>query len=234
MTFTDLTIPKLPDLLEVGMLLYPGFTLLDLVGPQAVLNAYSRTQLVAATLDPMKSDSGIPLTPTATFATCQMRFDVLFVPGGFGTAAAMRDTAAVAWLADTGLTATWITSVCSGSLLLAAAGLLKGYRATSHWAAYDVLASLGVEVVRNERVVTDRNRVTGGGVTAGIDFGLTLLAALRGEDAAKATQLMMEYAPAPPFNAGTPETAGPQITAIVRAMIANTDAEMVATAAALA
>lgn len=233
MTSTDLIVPKLPNPLELGMLLYPGFTLLDLVGPQAVLDAHAHTHLVAATLDPVKSDSGIPLAPTATFATCPTQLDVLFVPGGFGTAAAMRDTAALAWLADRGRTATWITAVCSGSLLLAAAGLLQGYRATSHWAAYDVLASLGVEVIRGERVVTDRNRVTGGGVTAGIDFGLTLLAALRGENAAKATQLMIEYAPAPPFHAGTPETAGPEITAMVRAMIANTDADMVATAAAL-
>ncbi len=136
---------------------------------------------------------------------------MLFVPGGFGTNEAMKDDEIAEFLAEAGKTARYITSVCSGSLLLGMAGLLDGYRAATHWALYDVLEALGVEAGR-ERVVADRNRFTGGGVTAGIDFGLTLLAELRGEQVAKMTQLMMEYDPKPPFNTGHPRVAGPELT----------------------
>ncbi len=122
---------------------------------------------------------------------------------GFGTAEAMEDVDALRFLAARAPRAKYVTSVCSGSLILAAAGLLQGYKATTHWSSYDVLAALGVEVAEG-RVVVDRNRITGGGVTAGIDFGLVLLAALRGDDVAKMTQLALEYDPAPPFNAGAP------------------------------
>ena len=123
-----------------------------------------------------------------------------------------------------GARARFITSVCSGSLLLAAAGLLDGYRATTHWSAYETLGAFGVEVVCGERVVVDRNRITGGGVTAGIDFGLVLLAQLRGEPIARLSQLAMEYDPAPPFDAGSPDKAGPEATAMARGFIAEIDA----------
>ena len=211
-----------PPPLQIGMLIYPGLTLLDLIGPQTALSWHGQTILVAKTLDLVTSDSGIGIQPTMTFSGCPDQLDVLFVPGGMGTAAVMEDAETLHFLADRGARAGWVASVCSGSLILAAAGLLQGYKATTHWAAYDALAALGVEVVK-ERVVVDRNRVSGGGVTAGIDFGLTLLAKLRGEQAAKMTQLAMEYDPKPPFDCGTPDTAGPELTRIARAMMQETD-----------
>ncbi len=212
--------------LEIGMLLYPGMTLLDLAGPQAALGLHGRTHLFWKTLDPVMTDSGIALMPTATFADAPARLDVLFVPGGFGTNDAMKDAAIVDFLAKHGRTARYVTSVCSGSLLLAMAGLLDGYRAATHWACYDALQAFGVEP-GGERVVADRNRFTGGGVTAGIDFGLTLLAELRGKEVAEVTQLMMEYDPAPPFNTGHPRIAGPELTAAALRIMGNMTEEAV-------
>ena len=130
----------------------------------------------------------------------------------------------IGFLASRGETAKYVTSVCSGALLLAAAGLLDGYRAATHWKAHDALAAMGVDA-RRDRVVHDRNRMTGGGVTAGIDFGLTLLAELRGEMVAKVTQLAMEYDPRPPFDGGTPEKAEPQVLQVFEAMTAGMDTE---------
>lgn len=202
----------------VAMLLYPGFTLLDLVGPHAVLNAVMEVRLVAKSYDPVMSDSGLELRPTHTFADAPIGCDVLFVPGGAGTASAIADLETVDYLARTGIDARYVTSVCSGSLVLGAAGLLDGYRAGCHWSALDLLPSVGAEPVA-ERVVVDRNRVTGGGVTAGLDFGLTLLAEMQGEDTARLTQLMMEYDPQPPFNSGSPTTASAELVAAARAVI---------------
>jgi cyclohexyl-isocyanide hydratase len=196
--------------LEIGMLLYPGLTLLDLIGPQTVFSWFANTHLVWKTKDLIESDSGIGIRPSSTFDTCPRELDILFVPGGFGQQAIMNDREVLEFLADRAQRAKYVTSVCSGSLLLGAAGLLKGYKATSHWAARDGLAAFGAEPV-DARVVVDRNRITGGGVTAGIDFGLVVLAKLRGDDAAKLTQLAMEYDPEPPFNAGSPKAAGPAI-----------------------
>jgi cyclohexyl-isocyanide hydratase len=136
-----------------------------------------------------------------------------------GTGDVMEDADTLRFLNERARTARYVTSVCSGSLILAAAGLLQGYRATTHWSSLDVLAAFGVEV-DPRRVVVDRNRITGGGVTAGIDFGLTLLAQLRGDAAARMTQLTMEYDPEPPFDAGSPEGAGPELTALARGFIA--------------
>ena len=196
--------------LEVGMLLYPGLTMLDLVGPQTVFAFHGNTHLLWKTLDPVTSDSGVAMVPTTSLADCPNPLDILFVPGGAGTGAMMRDAEILAFLREAAVTATAVTSVCSGSLILGAAGLLDGYEATSHWAVVDRLADFGATPVR-ARVVTDRNRSTGGGVTAGIDFGLTLLAQLRGERAAMTTQLLMEYDPMPPFDSGTPAKAEPDI-----------------------
>jgi cyclohexyl-isocyanide hydratase len=206
--------------LQVAMLLYPGLTLLDLVGPEATLAMHSEIHLVWKTRDAITTDTGIRIEPNATFADCPRELDILFVPGGFGTNAVMMDAEALDFLRERARTARYITSVCSGSLILAAAGLLQGYKATTHWSALEVLAAMGVDAVRS-RVVVDRNRVSGGGVTAGIDFGLTLLAKLRGEQAAKLSQLAMEYDPAPPFSAGSPESAGPEITAQARSFVAS-------------
>lgn len=192
--------------LEIGMLLYPGLTLLDLIGPQTVFSWFANIHLVWKTMDPVVSDTGIGIQPTCTFETCPSELDILFVPGGFGQQQLMDDAETLAFLADRAATSQYVTSVCSGSLLLGAAGLLKGYKATSHWATRDALSGFGAEPV-DARVVVDRNRITGGGVTAGIDFGLVLLAKLRGEQAAKLTQLAMEYDPEPPFLSGSPKTA---------------------------
>ena len=196
--------------LEIGMLLYPGLTLLDLIGPQTVFSWFANIHLVWKTTDLIQTDTGIGIRPSATFKTCPRDLDIVFVPGGFGQQAIMNDREVLEFLADRAPRAKYVTSVCSGSLLLGAAGLLKGYKATSHWAARDGLSAFGAEPV-DARVVVDRNRITGGGVTAGIDFGLVVLAKLRGDDAAKLTQLAMEYDPEPPFNAGNPKTAGPAI-----------------------
>src|SRR6267142_524743 len=193
--------------LEIGMLLYPGLTLLDLIGPQTTFSWFSNIHLVWKTKDLIYSDTGIGVQPTATFETCPRELDILFVPGGFGQQQLMKDAEVLAFLADRGPKSKYVTSVCSGSLLLGAAGLLEGYKATSHWAARDGLSAFGA-IPTNARVVVDRNRITGGGVTAGIDFGLVVLAKLRGDDAAKLTQLAMEYDPEPPFHAGSPQGAG--------------------------
>jgi cyclohexyl-isocyanide hydratase len=205
--------------LEVGMLLYPGFTMLDLVGPMTALQMHSRIRLLWKNLEPVLSDTpGAAMIPTTTLVDCPAKLDVLFVPGGFGTAAAMRDGELIQFLKGAGAQASYVTSVCSGALILGAAGLLDGYQATTHWGAQEFLKDVGAVPVK-ARVVEDRNRLTGGGVTAGIDFGLTLLAKLRGRDAAETAQLMMEYDPAPPFHAGTPDTASPQIVEQVRRIL---------------
>jgi cyclohexyl-isocyanide hydratase len=196
--------------LQVAMLLYPGLTLLDLIGPATVFSWFSDLHLVWKTKDLVRSDTGFSIQPTSTFETCPRELDVLFVPGGLGQQQFMADAEVLAFLADRAPKSKYVTSVCGGSILLGAAGLLQGYKATSHWASREALTAFGAEPVE-ARVVVDRNRVTGGGVTAGIDFGLVLLAKLRGEEAAKLTQLAMEYDPAPPFQSGNPKTADPAI-----------------------
>lgn len=210
--------------LTIGILLYPGFTLLDMAGPQCALGMHGTTLLLWKDLAPVATDSGITVNPTTVFTACPQPLDVLFVPGGFGTNDAMKDPEIVSFLSMVGASARYVTSVCSGALLLGAAGLLTGYRATTHWAVHDALNAVGATPVR-ARVVADRNRITGGGVTAGIDFGLTLLGTLRGEQAAKLSQLMMEYDPCPPYDAGTPEVAGAELTQLALAAMGNLDAD---------
>ena len=146
-----------------------------------------------------------------TFADCPQHLDILLVPGGFGSNAAMKDPELLEFLKSRGATADYVTSVCSGSTVLGAAGLLDGYKSTTHWAYFPVLKVMDIETA-SERVVTDRNRISGGGVTAGIDFGLSVLAKLRGDDAAKRMQLIMEYDPQPPFQAGHPSISEPRLT----------------------
>jgi len=202
--------------MNIAFLLYPNVTQLDFAGPAQVLSGLGDATLhyVSSTMEPIATDCGFAVLPTATFETLTDA-DILCVPGGFGSAAAMEDETLVAWVAKIGAQAQWVTSVCTGSMILAAAGLLEGYRAGSHWMWRDELALFGAEPVA-ERVVFDRNRVTGGGVTAGIDFGLALSAAIRGEDHAKAVQLALEYDPAPPFDSGSPEKAAPAIVSAIR------------------
>ena len=210
--------------LVIGMVLFPRMTLLDLAGPQLALFGHGPIHLLSDTLDPVMTDSGIAILPDMTFDDCPSALDILFVPGGSGAFDAVEDERIIAFLRDRGRTARYITSVCTGSILLAAAGLMDGYKATTHWATVPMLEAFGVDVVR-ERVVIDRNRISGGGVTAGIDFGLTLLAKLRGDAAAKCSQLMMEYDPEPPFASGSPFVAEPEIVAAVNRMLERPNAE---------
>ena len=210
---------------EIGMLLYPGLTLMDLIGPQTALSTSCNVHLIWKSRDFIESDSGIGLRPTGTFADCPKDLDALFVGGGPGQFGIMNDSETIGFLADRGSRARYVTSVCSGSLLLGAAGLMRGYKATSHWACRDLLPLFGATPV-DARVVVDRNRITGGGVTAGLDFGLVLLAKLLGEDIAKMTQLAMEYDPEPPFHAGTPREAGPEVVKKVREWLGPLDGVM--------
>ena len=200
---------------KVAMLLYPGLTPLDLIAPHAAFAGTMETHLVWKSTDPVQSDSGVVLQPTTTFADCPADLDVLFVPGGLGQASVAADEDVLEFLADRGARARYVTSVCGGSLILGAAGLLRGYRATTHWSGIEALALFGAEYA-DGRVVLDRNRITGGGVTAGLDFGLVVLARLLGEEVAKVTSLMLEYAPAPPFDAGQPEQCPPAVLALVK------------------
>ena len=205
--------------LHIAFLLFPHVTQLDLTGPAQVLSRLgnAKLDLVARTREPVETDAQFALLPTATFAEIQST-DILCVPGGFGTVAAMEDSETLAWVRQVAGTAQWVTSVCTGSLVLAAAGLLTGYRAACHWASREQLAFFGAEPVA-ERVVFDRNRVSGGGVTAGIDFALALTARIRGEAHAKFVQLSLEYDPAPPFDSGSPERADPATLARYHAMV---------------
>jgi cyclohexyl-isocyanide hydratase len=197
--------------MTIGMVIFPNLTQLDLTGPYEVFGRLPDTKvlLIAERLQPVKSDNGLLLAPDTTFETA-VQVDVLFVPGGRGIFDAMQNKKLTSFLQRQAENAKYVTSVCTGSLVLAAAGLLNGYKATTHWLSLDLLKLFDVEVVE-ERVVIDRNRITGGGVTAGIDFGLHVVSKLFNEDVAKEVQLMMEYNPAPPFNAGSPKTADEKI-----------------------
>ena len=200
-----------PAPLSVGMVLFPGLTQLDLTGAYEVLARMpdTRVHLIASTLDPVRSEWGLTIVPDTTFADAPT-LDVLCVPGGRGVDPRLDDEELLDFLRARGQHARYVTSVCSGALLLGAAGLLRGYRATTHWLSLDLLPLLGAEAVR-QRVVRDRNRVTGAGVTAGIDFGLALAAELFGPTVAERIQLAIEYAPAPPFQSGSPETASDDV-----------------------
>ncbi|WP_031395679.1 DJ-1/PfpI family protein [Sphingomonas sp. STIS6.2] len=201
------------DPFRIAFLLFPNVTQLDLTGPAQILSRLGEAQvdLVWKTRDPVPTDAGFSILPTAIFAEVPYA-DILCVPGGFGLNDVIADDEAMAWVGAVGAGATWVTSVCTGSLILGAAGLLDGYRAGCHWAQRDMLPLFGAIPV-DARTVVDRNRVTGGGVTAGIDFALTLIALIRGEAHARMVQLALEYDPQPPFDRGSPAQAGPEIVA---------------------
>jgi len=204
------------DLLEPGhpfriaMLLFPNITQLDLTAPQEVFTKVPgvEVRLYWKSLQPVVSASGMQLVPTSTLDD-ESPIDLLFVPGGPGQIDLMSDEQVLAFLRRAATQARYVTSVCTGSLLLAAAGLLPGYRATTHWTAMDDLFLLGAVAV-DERVVIDRNRITGAGVTAGIDLALAIITQLWGPGVARAVQLGIEYDPQPPFAAGSPKTASPE------------------------
>ena len=218
--------------LQIGFLLFPQVQQLDLTGPYDVLASLPGVQvhLIWKDLMPVTASTGLVLKPTTTFAQCPEQLDVLFVPGGVpGTFTMMEDPEVLAFLKAKGQTARYVTSVCTGSLILGAAGLLKGYKATSYWDTRDVLKELGAIPTRG-RIVVDRNRITGGGVTAGIDFGLKLVALLKSRVYAEAVQLYLEYDPQPPFNAGSPEKAQPLARQFLKDMFAGMRANALATA----
>lgn len=206
--------------LQIGLILYPELTQLDLTGPFEVFSRMPDAQvhLIWKTLEPIQSDTGLKLLPTTKMADCP-DLDVICVPGGPGQIGLMQDEEVLGFLRRQGAKAQYITSVCTGSLLLGAAGLLKGYKASTYWACTDMLAGYGATYERG-RVVKDRNRITGGGVTAGIDFALTVVAELVGERAAKMIQLSIEYNPAPPFNCGHPDVADAEITEAMTKLMA--------------
>lgn len=195
---------------RIGFLLYPGLTQLDLTGPAQVLGRMSGAEahLVWKDKEPVRSDGVVSIVPTTRMAECPP-LDLLCVPGGYGCVAMMNDDEVLAWLRRQAAGARLVTSVCTGSLVLGAAGLLTGYRAGCHWAWGEQLSRFGAEFVR-ERVVVDRDRITGGGVTAGIDFAFRVVAELRGRDEAEASQLVLEYDPQP-LAGGTPATARPEV-----------------------
>ncbi|MFQ5551998.1 MAG: DJ-1/PfpI family protein [Gemmatimonadales bacterium] len=202
---------------RIAMVLFPNLTQLDLTGPFEVLAAMpgAAIDLVWHRIEPVSSNRGFVVTPTATFEDYGVP-DVLFVPGGAGTLEAMEDEPLIDFVRRSGAHARLVTSVCTGSFILGAAGLLKGKRATSHWTVVDQLALLGAIAV-NERVVQDGNVITGAGVTSGIDFALTVAARLHGEEVARRIQLQIEYDPAPPFDGGSVATADPMLVQRLRA-----------------
>jgi len=193
--------------LSVGIPLFDGVTQLDLTGPYEVLARMpnTRVSLLSSTLEPVRTEWGLTITPDLTLSDAPM-FDVICVPGGWGVNAALTDDALLSFLRRQGEGARYLTSVCSGALLLGAAGLLRGYKATTHWMSLDMLKSFGAIPV-SERVVRDRNRITGAGVTAGIDFAFVLAAELFGQSVAQRIQLAIEYDPHPPFDSGSPSRA---------------------------
>lgn len=216
--------------LQIGSLLFDGLDQIDLTGPFEVLSRIPNAtyRVYARTTDPVRDVKGLRLTPDATLAAAP-KLDVLHVPGGFGQEALMENEEILAWITQQAAGARSVFSVCTGALLLGAAGLLRGRRATTHWASFHLLPLLGAIPV-NERVVVDGTWIFAAGVTAGIDGALRLAAELRGDDAARTIQLYMQYAPEPPFDSGTPERAPSAILDQARRAVADITAQREATA----
>ena len=196
---------------SVGFVIFPNLTQLDFTGPLQVLHRLpdAATHIVAKTADPVPSDCGLSLLPTQTFQTCP-QLDLICLPGGFGVAEVLRDTETIAFVRRMAEGARYVTSVCTGAFVLGAAGLLQGRRATTHWAYTDLLPLVGA-THEKARVVWDEPVITAGGVTSGIDFGLSVVARLAGEDVARSIQLGIEYDPDPPFDSGHPDRAPEQL-----------------------
>lgn len=207
---------------RIGILTFPGVQPLDLIGPHEVFSALpgASVHLIWKDLAPVASATGLVLQPNARMSEIG-QLDVICVPGGAGINALLEDEDVLAFLREQAKGARYITSVCTGSLVLGAAGLLKDKRAATHWFAMDFLPAFGAIPV-HDRVVRDGNLITAGGVTAGIDFGLTLVAELAGRESAERIQLNLEYAPAPPFSAGTPDTAPPAVVEATKQRLAGT------------
>ena len=199
----------------IGFVIFPNLTQLDFTGPLQVLSRLpgARVSIAAKTMDPVPSDCSLDLMPTTTFEDAP-QFDILCAPGGFGVAEAMGDAETIAFIQRQAPGCKYVTSVCTGAFLLGAAGLLQGKNATTHWGYTDLLPMVGARYQKG-RQVRDGNVITAGGVTSGIDFGLSMVAEMAGEDAAKAIQLAIEYDPAPPFESGPPDKADAAAMAVV-------------------
>ncbi|MFT5448113.1 MAG: cyclohexyl-isocyanide hydratase [Gammaproteobacteria bacterium] len=201
---------------HVGFLLFPNITQLDMTGPFEVLSRMpgAKVDVLWKHHETVRSDTGLGLVPTATFDETS-KLDLVCVPGGPGVGALLEDKDTLDFLRRIAPTARYVTSVCTGSLVLGAAGLLKGKKATTHWMSHDLLAPFGAIAIQ-QRVVQDGNLITGGGVTAGIDFALTVVAAVAGESTARQIQLAIEYDPTPPFDSGSPASASAELVAQTR------------------
>ncbi|TGK07716.1 DJ-1/PfpI family protein [Leptospira semungkisensis] len=197
---------------HIGILIFPDLTPLDMVGPYEVFSRMkgAKVSLVAESKDPIRSERGMFFIPDLNLEESP-DFDLVLVPGGLGVNRLMENQKILSWLKAKAEKASYLTSVCTGSLVLASAGLLKGYQATSHWLSLDVLELFPEVEVKKDRVVLDKDRASGGGVTAGIDFALSLVAELQSKKAAEEIQLILEYNPAPPFSAGHPSTAPAEV-----------------------
>lgn len=207
--------------LRFGILVFPNVQQLDLTGPYEVMATVkgAEVELIWKDRNPVTSSTRLSLTPTATFDDCPP-LDVLCIPGGGGLNALLEDKAVLDFVWERAAEARYITSVCSGALVLGAAGLLRGKRATTHWYAHDFLEEFGAIPV-DERIVEDGKLITAGGVTSGIDFGLALVARLLGQAEAEIVQLSLEYAPVPPFRSGTPAEASPAVLAEAKARLSG-------------
>jgi cyclohexyl-isocyanide hydratase len=206
---------------KIGFVLFPGLTQLDLTGPYEVLTRLpgASLHLVWKDLDPVRSDRGLTILPTDSFEGCPP-LDLLCVPGGPGINDLMTDETVLSFIQHQAWGARYVTSVCTGALVLGAAGLLKGKKATTHWMSHGLLAAFGA-IPTKARVVTDGRLITGGGVTAGIDFALAVVADLVGPDVATAIELGLEYDPQPPFGTGSPDRAGPELVGRLEQMSAR-------------
>ncbi|OHU96902.1 DJ-1/PfpI family protein [Mycobacterium talmoniae] len=209
--------------MQIAIVLYPGFTALDFIGPYEVLRSLpdAEVRFVWHEVGPITADSGVLVVGTTHALTETPAPDVVLVPGGPGSLAAARDTALLDWLRQAQRSAAWTTSVCTGSVVLAAAGLLEGKRATSHWSALSTLKTFGVTPVNDERVVRQGNIVTAAGVSAGIDLALWLAGQIAGDGRAKAIQLVIEYDPQPPFDSGHMSKASTATKAAATALLAK-------------
>jgi cyclohexyl-isocyanide hydratase len=199
------------DPFRIGFILFPNIMQLDMTGPLEVLAQLpgAEIHLVWKTRDTVKAGSGLTMLPTTTFADCP-QLDLICVPGGGGMNALLTDAETLDFIRRQAERARYVTSVCTGALVLGAAGLLRGKRAATHWMSMDMLKAFGAIPV-GDRVVVDGNIITGGGVTAGIDFGLRVAAEIAGEETARAIQLGIEYDPHPPFDSGHPRSADPKL-----------------------
>jgi cyclohexyl-isocyanide hydratase len=203
----------MPNPLQIGIVVFPKVTQLDFTGPLQVFSSLpdATVHLIWKRIEPVASDTALTVLPTTSFADCP-QLDVICVPGGSGTDDMVSDEEVLDFVRARSRLAKYVTSVCTGSLVLGSAGLLKGYKATTHWTAMEYLAPYGALPTKT-RVCVDRNRITGGGVTAGIDFALTLVSHLVDRPTAEMIQLRLEYNPAPPFTSGSPDTAPPEVIA---------------------